>query len=400
MTTKTAERKYDAATGAEIFSDETVGGIVGGGLGGLLGYGSADAGLRMARRSRNTLIKSMGRHRALRTALAGTAAAAGAVGGSFAGSMMMGGTTKFYGIPKQGSLLPSPSAVLPTKGGVAARAVLPSTIARNVKQMKAVPIKIAGVNMPKLAGFFDTLSTAGLAAASKGYMMHDSPSKAKRVAAKALMGAGGFVFRRPEATTAIAGAAALGGAAALHKREKKAEVAQKDGDLVHKTLSTGKQVGSMVGGALGAGLGAVGMGTGAAFGVSSLAKGVSKKGRVGRAALGLAGLVGGAHTMSRGVANMNAGATGVATYKKASQEPHVTGYSFKKKDASPKPAGKPGFAFKKKAEDGSKEAASFGDVEGDPGAFSDAFSAFLGDSFGVVTQKRSLEKMDNGSERR
>lgn len=126
-------------------SDSVAGGIAGAGLGGLMGYGVTDAGLRGARRSRNRLVRSVGRARGFRQGAAMLAGMTAAGAGGAAGSMLMGGHTWFNGVPKEASLLPSPSQVLPTHAGSLARAVKPATIAKNVKSMHMMPAKIAGV---------------------------------------------------------------------------------------------------------------------------------------------------------------------------------------------------------------------------------------------------------------
>ena len=60
-----------------------------------------------------------------------------------------------------------------------------------------------------------------------------------------------------------------------------------------------------------------------------------------------------------------------------------------------------GPVYKKKPKDGEKAAAaSEGNLEGNPGAFSDAFAAFIGQDKGVVTARTAFEPLDNGDLRR
>lgn len=181
-------RTHEAATGREIMSDSVAGGIVGAGMGGLLGYGVTDAGLRGARRSRNSLIRGLARNRHLRMIAAGGAGAVAAAAGGMAGSMMMGGHTWFQGVPKQASAIgtgklglggvgsagkgvvealvkakiakkgaidglgksasianpiSASAGVLAVRAGKSARAVKPATIAKSVKAMKPMVGKVA-----------------------------------------------------------------------------------------------------------------------------------------------------------------------------------------------------------------------------------------------------------------
>jgi hypothetical protein len=59
-----------------------------------------------------------------------------------------------------------------------------------------------------------------------------------------------------------------------------------------------------------------------------------------------------------------------------------------------------GPVYKKKPKDGEKEAGQEGNLEGNPGAFTDAFAAFIGEDKGVVTARTPFTPLDNGSERR
>lgn len=402
-------KTHEAATGKEIMSDSVAGGIAGAGLGGLTAFGVTDASLRGARRSRNGAVRALGRAKGFRTAASSLAGMAGAGLGGAAGSMMMGGHTWFQGVPKEASLKMAdlmaaimkgkPAAfsggpkasdavdvigkfkgsvsavkkpagkllrmsgaiktagvipsfdVLPVKGGALARSVKPATIAKNVKSMHAMPAKIAGA-----------LST---------------------------------VIR--EADVLIPGVASMG----QQKKTKgvkpmpkiafvKKTAEQRDGDIVQESLSTGGRLGAMAGGAMASGFGAgvSGMGmSSAARAMSGKRSGLSRAAH-GGAAVGLGAL--GLSMVSKGIAGMNAGSTGVATYKKA--EESMPKFAFKRMTKGEAMASANGMAkeqrdakskgqkwhFKKKA-DGEKTAgiATEGSLEGDRGSMSSAMARFL-----------------------
>lgn len=387
-------RDHEAATGKEIMSDSVVGGVAGAGLGGLVAFGAADASIRGARRSRNSAVRAFGRAKGFRQAAAGLAGMAGAGVGGMAGSMAMGGHTWFQGVPKEamlkmasdfmsaimkgkpaafgnypkahdavdvvgklkgsvsmvkkpaGKLIRLPGAaktagvipafdVLPTKGGALARSVKPSTIAKNVKSMHAMPAKIAGA-LSTVIREADVL-IPGMASMGKKPKEKPMPK---------------FAF------------------------EKKARE-QKDGDMVQREhMSVGKATGkgALIGAGIGAGMyGALGAAMGKASG-----KGVAKY-MAGGAAYGA--VSGGGAGLTHGFA-YGKGRKHGRQEKKA--EESMPKFAFQKKmpsmggDKSGKPQ-KKGFAFKKKA-DGEKTAgiATEGSLESERGTMSSAMAAFLG----------------------
>jgi hypothetical protein len=265
--------------------------------------------------------------------------------GAIGGALVAGGKDKSRAAldyEKDASGLPPPSTVLPVSLGSVPKAVKPSTIAKAVKSMKPMVGKVAEED------------------GRMRDMDNERPERKSSLLAKGV------------------GAAAGGGAMAAYQKHKMSPSTLRETfRRVPESRAALKSFGRTGSRAFLRGVSAANIGLGATAGAV------------------------GAHMLTRKPVEKAASEDTMRFQfvKKANPEQR-DGDLVSQQTLAGKGGGGKGMAFKKKAKDGEKEAGQEGNLEGNPGAFTDAFAAFIGEDKGVVTARTPFTPLDNGSERR